>query len=273
MNIQKASGGLLKKLTAKRPEGVNEKVAFENEALQSKYLGSIPTSHWSPFLGFGGYRHAPGGVGYGTPIYRDTPIYEPDGKPRVDVTEKHIKANPYSVPLFGALGAVGGGAVGAGLGALLAHFTGLPMGLVTGGAGAVGALGGGLGLANYAAGDNVRLEWRDFPIQEKQLEGYYETVTPHFETHYRTVNDGDGKSHQESYQVQNGYDHSFSPDVRYWNVGSFVGPQVVHYQEKSGEWKPTNAPPQVDGDKPLEGPPPSKPVGPVPATEPPAKET
>lgn len=249
--------------------GVDEKVAFEDEALQSRYLGSIPFDHWSPFYGFGGYHHCPGGLGWGRSIYRDTPIYEPDGKPRVDVKNEQVKANPYSVPLFGALGAAGGGAVGAGIGALVAHFSGLPSAVTTGALGLLGGVAGGVGLAHYAAGDRVRLEWREFSINEKQLDGFYEFVSPHYDTECHTVNDGDGKSHQECRQVQHGYDHSYSPDVRYWQVGSYVGPQVVHYQASSGEWKP-ETPKTDDTDKPIEGPPPSKPTPPTPPTTPPA---
>lgn len=231
-----------------RPKPVDQTETYEKEALQSRYLGSIPHDHWSPFGFSGGYHHCPGGVGHGRGIYRDTPIYEPDGKPRVDVVTEHIKARAYSVPLFGALGAVGGGGLGYGLGLLLSHFTGLPPGLTAGVAAGAGAVGGGLGLAGYAAGDRVRLEWREFGIHEKELVGYYETVTPHYEQHCHTTTDSEGKSKTECHSVQNGWNHSFSPDVRYWTVGSYVGPQVVHYQESSGEWKPDPRP--EDGDKP-----------------------
>ena len=231
-----------------RSKPVNEKVTFENESLQSRNLGNIPNDYWSPFGFMGGYTHAPGGVSYGRPIYRDTPIYEPDGQPRVDVTTQQIKAQAYSVPLFAALGAAGGGGLAYGAGLLLSHFTGLPAGLTAGVAAGVGAAAGGIGLAGYAAGDRVRLEWREFDIREKELVGYYESVSPHYEQHCHTETDSEGKSHQECETVQNGWNHNFSPDVRYWKVGSYVGPQVVHYQEKSGEWKADSHP--EEGDKP-----------------------
>jgi len=271
VKVESATKGFLNNLTGPRPDPVNEKVSYEDEALQSRYLGSIPSDYWSPWMGFGGYRHAPGGVGYGYPIYRNTPIYEPDGQPRVEVVNQQVHAKAYSVPLFGALGAAGGGAVGAGLGALISHFAGIGGALPMGVAGALGAVGGGLAAANYAANDRVRLEWREFPIHEKELEGYWEHVTPHYETRCTTVSDGNGKTHQECHQVQNGWNHTFSPDVRYWQVGSYVGPQVVHYQQGSGEWKP-DAAPVDESEKPKEGVDPNhppKPNTPTPATEPP----
>lgn len=266
------SKGLVNQLTAPRPEPVNEKVSFEEESLQSRYLGSIPSDYWSPWMGFGGYHHAPGGVGYGYPIHRNTPIYEPDGKPRVDVVDKQIKANAYSPVLFGALGAAGGAAVGAGIGALVGHFASISKALPMGVAGTLLAGAGGLALAHYAANDRVRLEWREFPIHEKELEGYWESVTPHYETRCTTVSDGNGKSHQECHQVQNGWNHTFSPDVRYWQVGSYVGPQVVHFQQGSGEWKPDAPAAPETAEKPKEGVDPThppQPNTPTPATEPP----
>lgn len=238
----------LERITEPRPKPVDEKVTYEDQTLQERCLGHIPYDYWSPFGFIGGYTHCPGGLSSGRPIYRDTPIYEPDGKPRVDVKDEHIRAQAYSVPLFGALGTAGGGALGYGLGALLTHFTGLPSPLVPGLLAGTGAVAGGLGMAGYAAGDRVRLEWREFPIHEKELEGYYETVSPHYEQRCRTTTDSKGQSHTECETVQNGWNHSFSPDVRYWEVGSYVGPQVVHFQESSGEWKPTSE--KVETDKP-----------------------
>ena len=155
-----------------RPAPVNETVSYEEEVLRTRYLGSIPNDYWS-YSPFGsGYTHAPGGVSHGVGIYRDTPVYEPDSKPRVDVVNRHIKAKAYSVPLFGALGAVGGGGLGYGIGLALSHFTGLPTGITAGATAAVGAAAGGIGAAGYAAGDRVRLEWREVPIHEKELRGY-----------------------------------------------------------------------------------------------------
>ncbi|MBT9587353.1 hypothetical protein IV102_28690 [bacterium] len=231
-----------------RPKPVDENVSYENAALQTRDLGSIPHDYWSPFGFMGGYTHCPGGVGHGRSIYRDTPVYEPDGKPRVDVTSEHVKAQAYSVPLFAGLGAVGGGGLAYGIGLLVSHFTGLPSQLTAGIAAGVGAAAGGIGLAGYAAGDRVRLEWREFDIREKELVGYYESVSPHYEQRCHTTTDSEGKSKTECESVQNGWNHSFSPDVRYWSVGSYVGPQVVHFQENSGQWTPDARP--EDGDKP-----------------------
>lgn len=215
-------------------------VSYEKEHLQSRYLGSIPSDHWSYSPFGGGYTSCSiHGCNDGSQsIYRNTPVYEPDGEPRVDAVTERIQASPYSVPLFAAGGATLAGAAGFGLGLLAAHFTGLPSTLTAGITAGVAALAGGFAAGNYAAGDAVKLEWAQNGINEKKLVGYTEHVSPHYETRCHTTTDSDGKSHTECETVQNGWDHSFSPDVRAWEVGSFVGPKVVHYQQKDGGFEP-----------------------------------
>lgn len=223
-----------------RPPAVNEEVTYEDEHLESRYLGSIPHDYWSysPF-GSGYTSCGPNGCNAGgRAIYRDCPVYEPDGEPRVDVVNRTVKGKAYSPLLFGVGGLALGGGLGYGLGMLVSHYTGLDPTLTQGVMAGVGAVASGIGAAGYAAGDRVRLEWREYGIQEKRLDGYTEYVTPHYETRCRTVTDSDGNSKQECETVQNGWDHSFSPDVSSWSVGSYVGPKVVHYQEKDGQWLP-----------------------------------
>lgn len=147
---------------------------------------------------------------------------------------KRVQAAPYSVPLFAAGGLAAGGAVGAGIGALAAHLTGLPVPLTTGVVAGVAGLAAAIGAGNYAAGDAVKLEWREYGIQEKKLVGYTESVSPHLETRCTTTTDSEGKSKTECVTYQDGWDHDFTPDVRSWEVGSYVGPKVVHYQKTSG---------------------------------------
>ena len=226
-------------------------VTYEKAKLQSRYLGSIPSDHWSYSPFSSGYtRCGPSGCNVGGQgIYRNTPVYEPNKEPRVDTRTDRIQASPYSVPLFAAGGAVAGGAAGFGLGMLFGHLTGLDTtisGIV--GASALG-IASSVGAGTYAAGDAVKLEWREFDIREKELVGYTEYVTPHYETRCRTTTDSDGKSTQECETVQNGWDHSFSPDVRYWSVGGYVGPKVVHYQKRDGELKPVEDKPVEESDK------------------------
>ena len=215
-------------------------VSWEKERLQSRRLGSIPHNYHSYSSWSEGYVSCgTGGCNTGgRGIYRDTPIYEPDGKPRVDAVTERIQASPYSVPLFAAGGAAAGGAVGAGLGMLVSHLTGLSPGITMGvAAGAVG-LAAGIGAGKYAAGDHVKLEWRENQIHEMRLAGYTEHVSAHYETRCHTERDSDGKETRHCETYQDGWDHSFSPDVRHWEVGSFIGPKVVHYQKKDGELLP-----------------------------------
>ena len=174
----------------------------------------------------------------GRGIYRNTPVYEPDGEPRVDATTQRIEAAPYSVPLFAAGGAAAGGAIGAGVGFLVSQLTGLPAGITSSVGAGIGGIAAGVGAGRYAAGDAVKLEWREFGINEMRLAGYSEHVSPHYERRCHTERDKDGNSHQECETYQDGWDHSFTPDVRYWEVGNYVGPKVVHFQKKDGELLP-----------------------------------
>lgn len=238
------------KIFAPRPEPLDKTVTYEDQKLQSRYLGSIPRDYHS-YSGFGrGYVSCgPQGCNDGSRgVYRNTPVYEPDGKPRVDVKTERIQAQAYSVPLFGALGAVGGGAVSFGIGALAGHLLGWSPALTGGVAAGVGGLATAWKAADYAAGDRVRLEWREQAINEKKLVGYYHSVSANYETRCRTVTDSDGNSKQECWQEQNGYNHSFRPDVRYWKVGEYIAPKVVHYQN-DGTWKPEPDP--TDSDLPV----------------------
>lgn len=235
-----------------KPPPVDETVTYEDERLQSSYLGSIPYDYWSYSPFGGGYTSCgQGGCNYGgRSIYRNTPVYEPDNEPRVDNVTEHIFAHTYSVPLFGALGLAGGGAVGYGVGALVGHLADISSPWLKGGLAGLGALGGGIGLAGYAAGDRVRLEWREEPIYEKRLAGYWHHVSPHWETRCRTVRDPDGDTRQECETYQNGWDHTFTPDVEYWAVGSHLEPRVVHYQDEGGQWKPVPIEEPKPGDRP-----------------------
>ncbi|MFA5505502.1 MAG: hypothetical protein WC423_08765 [Vulcanimicrobiota bacterium] len=102
---------------------------------------------------------------------------------------------------------------------------------MTGVGAGVGGLATAIGAGIYAAGDQVNLEWRENAIQEQRLAGYTHHVAPHFETRCTTQTDRDGQSTQHCETYQNGWDHSFTPDVRTRKVGTYVGPKVVHSQE------------------------------------------
>ncbi len=232
----------LSRIFGPRPKPLDETVAYEDQHLQSRYLGTIPRDYHS-YSSYGrGYTS--GSASSGRHVYRDTPVYEADGKPRVDVTNERIQAKAYSVPLFGAMGAAGGGAVGFGVGALIGHLAGVSPTLAGGIVGGVAGLASAWGAAHYAANDRVRLEWREQPINEKRMDGYYHDVSARYVTRCKTETDKDGKSSQTCWQEQDGYDHSFRPDVKYWKVGSYVAPKVVHYQD--GSWKPEADPVETD---------------------------
>lgn len=215
-------------------------VSYERERLKSRYLGSMPRDYWSYSSYSSGYTSCgEGGCNIGSvSVYRDTPVYEPNGEPRVDAVTKRLKASPYSVPLFAAGGAALGGAIGFGAGILLSHLTGLPTELSAGLGAGLGGLATGFAAGNYAAGDAVRLEWSEQKIHEKKMVGYQESVSPHMTTRCETRTDSDGKSKTECVTYQDGWDHRFSADVRYWEVGNHVAPVIVHYRKKDGEFKP-----------------------------------
>ena len=221
--------------TAKASEVPNRSldipVTYEDSVLKSRYLGSMPSDYHSYSSWGEGYTSCgPSGCNAGSQsVYRSTPVYEPDSEPRVQTVTEQVTAKAYSVGLFATGGTVGGGAVGAGLGYLASALTGLPAAVTVGVGAAVGGALGGTLAGKKAAKDRVKLEFREFAIHEKKMVGYRETVSPHYETECRTVTDSDGESHQECETVQRGWDHEFTADVRRWEVGSYVGPKVVHY--------------------------------------------
>ncbi len=232
----------LSRIFGPRPKPVDETVTFENQHLKSRYLGTIPRDYHS-YSSYGeGYVSGSSDRGVG--VYRNTPVYEPDGQPRVDVVTERLQEKAYSVPLFGAMGAAGGGAVGFGVGALVGHLAGFSPVLGGSVVGGIAGLATAWVAADYAAKDRVRLEWREQPINEKRMDGYYHDVSPHYVQRCRTETDKDGKSTQHCWQEQDGYNHRFRPDVKYWKVGSQVAPTVVHYQD--GSWKPEPTPSDTD---------------------------
>lgn len=165
----------------------------------------------------------------GREVWRPLPRLDAGGRPQLTTVTKHIDAAPKSMLLEGARWGAIAAVAGAGAGTLVGLFTGLPLG-VCAGAGASGAavVAGSLG-AYQASRDRIRLEWREKPVQDLQLAGYYHTLSERTrqECHYEYWGD---QSHYVCHTVHDGWDHHFRSDVQATTLATYFEPEVVHYR-------------------------------------------
>jgi hypothetical protein len=169
-------------------------------------------------------------------VWGDVPVKNADGTPRLSTREAELNLVPRSPLKYGLVSGLVSAGVGAALGAIGSGSQGIAarLGAVLGALARAG-LAGAWAAAHYAAGDDVRLEWREEPIVEKSLVGYHHNVYPHFVQRCSSETDGQGNTRQRCWTEQDGYDHRFSPDVNSWPVGSSIAPKVVHFQD--GTWR------------------------------------
>lgn len=145
-------------------------------------------------------------------IYRDNPIRDLDGAPKMRLVKKRLEDAPKSPLNAGVLWGLVGGATAGTIGLLGGAIIGAPaIGGVVGGL--VGALvAGGAGtLANR--GDRIRLVYDQHTIKATTYVGFKEEISP-----------------REQDGVQ-GYLHRFTPDLRVVNLGEYKVPRLEHYRE------------------------------------------
>jgi hypothetical protein len=199
-------------------QGFSTTVTYQRPDTIKTRLGSIPadyetSSGWEKVERIyfqDDHREAANPYGRSQEIWRNQPTYSPDGQPKMSEVSETIVGQPHSKAKYG----LAWGAAGAALGGIV--------GAILGNAGA-GAMAGGaaLGLAGvaYAAGDKVRLEWQETPIQEHTLIGY------RYEVDEDTSTDSDGNTTTDDYE------HEFRPILESKTVGQYQQPVVVHYRD------------------------------------------
>lgn len=106
------------------------------------------------------------------------------------------------------------------------------------GVGIGGAAGVAIGLIagrNEVKTDNVELVWKNHDVKDPTMEGYYHNVSE--VGHYIDVPNGvdsDGNTTYRSEYVVDGYQHRYTPEIRYDKVGSYTSPEFEH----SNKWTP-----------------------------------
>lgn len=232
------------------PQQVEITRTWEEPVTESKRLGSIPDDYfesaWYPGPYYGNtygtssdtYFHGNSTEGGNTAIYRDVPVYDSNGKPKMHSVTETLKESSYnektSTLVSGGVGAGLGMAAGAGL---LAAFSGGAAGgagmVISGlvGAAAGGATGAFIG--NKAAdGDKVEERWKTAEILHPSLSGYRHEIDPdiYYQQECHTEHKPDG-SHQEvcnSVPHLRGYNHNYQPLISNRVVGSYKYPTLEH---------------------------------------------
>lgn len=163
----------------------------------------------------------------GQSVWRQTPLYESDGSPRLETVTERIVAYPANPWVEGAKWGLVGVAAGGLVGAVASLAGGFDLRTAAGLGAGVGALAGGGFGAQYALGDQIRLEWQETPILEKTMTGYYHDVDSRYTQRCGYDWDGEWRCRDE----HDGYDHEFRAQVDNTRVGSYSAPVVVHYRD------------------------------------------
>lgn len=145
-------------------------------------------------------------------IYRNNPILEVDGSPRMRQLSKHFEDAPKGPVSAGSLWAIIGGATAGTLGVLGGALMGSP---ILGGV--IGAVVGGVGAGAVGAyvnrGDRIRLVYDVHPIIDTKYVGFKEEIVP------------------ATQLGEKGYQHRFKPELRETKIGEYKVPRIEHYRE------------------------------------------
>ncbi|MCE1246508.1 MAG: hypothetical protein LWY06_07690 [Firmicutes bacterium] len=100
------------------------------------------------------------------------------------------------------------------------------------GASAGGAIGAAIGLASghsEITNDKAEVKWHSHDVQDQKLVGFthWSHEVGHTERDY-VGTDKDGNAQYNERYVVDGYQHTFSPDIKYTTVGSYSTPAYEH---------------------------------------------
>lgn len=195
---------------------ITKSVTYKEPIIQRSRVGSKPRFEFNqdpqvqnPYVPCSGDRCDLGAQ----TVWRDVPLKNPDGSPRMREVTKEFDLTPRSPLKYGLIG----GSVGAALGALGGYLGSNSLAMTAGKAALVGALmvgsvvGAGAALAVY--GDQTRLVWDTHQIIDHEMKGYHEYV-------------GLGESNGQS-----GFFHRYIADVEESVLGTYTTPRVEHYKE------------------------------------------
>lgn len=243
MKIQTAPQGpaLNKKPLFQKGEAVSITRTFEAPIYDSKVLGHIPPDRYehnwfgSPHAwGFGWSETVNTHGGGSLAVHRDVPRLDSNGQPKMQTVTETLTEAPYSQKGATLWSAGTGAVVGAGSSALTGMAQGAAFHPVAAVVSALvgGAIGAALGYKT-ASGDEVKEEWQTRSIDKPTMTGYTHHVRP--DTYTEEVNcryekDSNGNQVRRCDQETRirGFWHSYEPNIRWQQVGSYRRPELVH---------------------------------------------
>lgn len=226
---------------------------WQEPVTQRERLGSIPSddyeSTWWPGPYYGStmstessHYASSGNCEMGNQdVYREVPVYGPDGKPTFETVTKTLSEDPYSANKSGwisaATGAALGGLAGGGLRAILGGASPATLvGVVLAGAAAGGAAG--LGVGRHAVKEDTVVEtWNDASVVHPRLVGYRHEIDPDTYTtqECHTEHKPNGQTEQSCQTVTHlrGYEHNYYPIIEGTKVGDYRFPSLQHTSKLS----------------------------------------
>ena len=221
---------------------------WKEPVMEQKRLGSIPQDQYEsvfmpgPFYGSDFNTTSSVSLNGQTPeaggqdVWRNVPVYEADGKPKMTEVTKTLTEDPYDTKKSSLISAGVGGALGvaaaAGLTAILGHGgAAMAVSSLLG-----GAAGGGAGYLigqKSTQGDTIVEKQVTANINHPSLVGYEHTIDPdvtyqahtHYPDHHHSQ---DGEPHTDTIKILRGYQHTYSPEISNRAVGTYTYPTLEH---------------------------------------------
>lgn len=203
--------------------------SYDRPVTNRERLGGVPRDHYEasrlPRHGLGKVDRRPGAEGGPVDVYRDVPLYDENGEPRMENVTVTLTEEAYE-PKRRGLGCGFVGAVAGALGAATLLAAG-PVGIAV--AAGVGALAGKALGNSTAEGDEVQEVWEDRTIVHPHMEGHteYTIPVPDFERRCSVDENGERDCSVEITGIR-GYYHHHRPDIREDEVGSYTEPTLQH---------------------------------------------
>lgn len=201
---------------------------YDRPVTTRERMGSVPKNYaegrggFLPQHGLGSVKHFDENEAGPVEVYRDVPVYNDDGTPKMHTVTETITEKPYD-PKKRSVGY----AVLSGLtaGAVAGSFCG-PIGTLVGAVG--GAVTGGIIGYRTAENDEVSETWNDKDINHPKMEGYTEYTIPIPEPRTKFVEGDDGRYEKKTTWRVGGYYHHHAPDIKNERVGEFREPELEH---------------------------------------------
>ncbi|GMU56349.1 MAG: hypothetical protein AMXMBFR33_54950 [Candidatus Xenobia bacterium] len=200
---------------------------YDRPVTTRQRLGSVPRDYVEgrgllPQHGLGSVKKHDTNEGGPVEVYRDVPVYDEQGAPRLETVTETLSEKPYDPKKRSVGYAILGGLTA---GAAAGSFCG-PVGTVLGAV--AGAVTGGVLGFRSAENDQVEEVWHDRPINHPRMEGSTEYTVPIPEPRERYVKQADGRYERKTSWRIGGYYHHHRPDIKQEKVGEYREPELEH---------------------------------------------